>query len=82
MRTMVWGSAWAEGEAETALALGAERPGFTQVAQTATPFPILPGFQPHIFAGFRISCLNISILKKESLYYLKILNESPGLDIH
>ena len=58
----VWGSAWAEGEAETALALGAERPGLTQVAQTATPFPILPGFQPHIFGGFRISCLNISIL--------------------
>ena len=52
----------AECEAETALALGAERPGLTQVAQTATPFPILPGFQPHIFGGFRISCLNISIL--------------------
>ena len=50
------------GEAETALALGAERPGLSQMAQRATPFRILPGFQPHNFGGFRISCLNISIL--------------------
>ena len=52
----------AKGEAETALALGAERPGLSQMAQRATPFRILPGFQPHNFGGFRISCLNISIL--------------------
>ena len=62
MRTTAWGSAWAKGEAETALALGAERPGLSQMAQTATLFHILSEFQPHIFGGFRISCLNISIL--------------------
>ena len=50
------------GEAETALALGAERPGLSQMAQRATPFRILPGFQPHNFGEFRISFLNISIL--------------------
>ena len=56
------------------LGLGADRPELTKVNQTATPFPILPGFQPHIFGGFRISFLNINILKKESFYYLKIFN--------
>ena len=44
------------------LGLGADRPELTRVNQTATPFPILPGFQPHIFVVLTISSSNVNIL--------------------
>ena len=62
MSTMMRGLLVAKCEEVAELGLGADRPELTKVNQTATSFPILPGFQPHISVGLTISSANVSIL--------------------
>ena len=63
------------------LGLGADRPELTEVNQITTPFPILPGFQPHISVGLIISSSNVNILWQK-FSYPTVLNKSLGLDTH
>ena len=63
------------------LGLGADRPELTKVNQTATPFPILSGFQPHIFVVLTISSSNVNIVWQK-FSYPTVLNESLGLDTY
>ena len=51
---MMRGLLVAQGEEAVELGLGGDRPELTKVNQTSTPFPILPGFQSHIFVVFTI----------------------------
>ena len=44
------------------LGLGEDRPELTEVNQITAPFPILPGFQSHIFVVLTISSSNVNIL--------------------
>ena len=57
----------AKGEEVAELGLGADRPGLTKVNQPATPFPILPGFQPHISVVFTISSSSVNIYDRNFL---------------
>ena len=62
VRTLMRGLLVAKGEEVAELGLGADRLELTKGNQTATPFPILPGFWPHISVVFTISSSNVNIL--------------------
>ena len=62
MSTMMRGLLIARYEEVAELGLGADRPELTEVNQTAASFPVLTGFQPHIFVVLTISSSNLSIL--------------------
>ena len=62
MSTMMRGLLVAKCEEVAELGLGADRPELTEVNQITTPFPILPGFQPHISVGLTISSSNVNIV--------------------
>ena len=62
MSTMMRGLLIAKCEEVAELGLGTDRPELTEVNQTATPFPNLPGSRPHLFVVLTISSSNVNIL--------------------